>query len=414
MLNRNKIVSFTLIFFFINGLFVTAFNPVLASEIAENSWNTRASMHQARTELGVIAVDGKIYAIGGHTDSKFVCTNEQYNPVDDTWVTLNSMPTPRANFAIAAYDSKIYCIGGYSDNYYDTNPKTVFSINEVYDTSTDSWSTKASLPVAMEKLVVHVIDDKFFVIDTSKSNLFLYDPVQDSWIKKTVIPSPEDSTNSATDSFYGFSVAVNDKIIVYFTYVYATWTFRNKVMIYDTKTNVWSEGRVPSCIPDDVSNPFAPFTNIEGLSVVTSGINAPQKAYVFSAKYETLVYDPADDTWSTTKAIPTIRRCFDIAIVNDLVYVIGGNTGEYFARICSINEQYVPIGYSSTPIGSKPSDSLITSEPEPSTSLQTCLLVVILAITTLIIAMGMFFYFKKRKSGVTGDVSIFNLSKPLI
>ncbi|MCL1976683.1 MAG: kelch motif-containing protein [Candidatus Bathyarchaeota archaeon] len=59
------------------------------------------------------------------------------------------MPTARANFAIAVYEGKIYCIGGgivanYSDSYYEPPPPVEFSVNEVYDPITDSWSVKAS------------------------------------------------------------------------------------------------------------------------------------------------------------------------------------------------------------------------------------------------------------------------------
>jgi hypothetical protein len=43
------------------------FNSVSASSLVENSWTPKAPMQQARNSLGVIAVDGKIYAIGGYT-----------------------------------------------------------------------------------------------------------------------------------------------------------------------------------------------------------------------------------------------------------------------------------------------------------------------------------------------------------
>lgn len=51
-----------LLFFFISGTFVATFNPVSASELAENSWNTKMPMSQARQGLGAVTVDGKIYA----------------------------------------------------------------------------------------------------------------------------------------------------------------------------------------------------------------------------------------------------------------------------------------------------------------------------------------------------------------
>lgn len=65
-------------------------------------------MTQARANLGVIAMDGKIYAIGGQTDDDYVGTNERYDPKTDTWTTLEPMPTPRTNFATVEYQGKIW------------------------------------------------------------------------------------------------------------------------------------------------------------------------------------------------------------------------------------------------------------------------------------------------------------------
>ena len=74
-----------------------------------------------------------------------------------------------------------------------------------------------------------------------------------------------------------------------------------------------------------------------------------------------------------------------MTVVDDLLYVIGG----YCNSALAINEQYVPIGYSST---------MLTSEPESSS---IYLVVVVVVLTTGIIGAGLIFY-KKRKNGVYG------------
>jgi hypothetical protein len=58
----NKFVSFLLAFFFISGSFATVFSSVSASELVEDSWNTKQPMSQARANLGVVAVavDGNV------------------------------------------------------------------------------------------------------------------------------------------------------------------------------------------------------------------------------------------------------------------------------------------------------------------------------------------------------------------
>jgi len=171
----NKVIPFILIFLFISGSLTVAFSSVCASELVEDSWAKKAPMSQARSGLGVVAVDGKIYAIGGSTENDNVGTNERYDPKTDTWVVLKSMPTPRADFGIAAYRDKIYCIG---------NGPT-----EVYDIATDSWNIKKSIPIDGETLQAHTIDEKIFVMVSGL--LYMYDPVTDSWTQKTSLPTSE-------------------------------------------------------------------------------------------------------------------------------------------------------------------------------------------------------------------------------
>ena len=139
-------------------------NVTAASVAPQNAWIEKAPMHQARAGLGVVAVDDKIYAIGGSTASNstgpsflyggFVGTNEEYDPTKDSWTNKTPMPTPRAQFAIAIYQNKIYCIGGIigiqPDPIYHAFPTYVISgINEVYDQATDTWETKMPMPISM-------------------------------------------------------------------------------------------------------------------------------------------------------------------------------------------------------------------------------------------------------------------------
>ncbi|MDR2720192.1 MAG: hypothetical protein LBC03_05275 [Nitrososphaerota archaeon] len=95
MMYVNRFLVFVLLFFFVSGSFTVVFSSVSASEVVEDSWNTKKSMSQARYGLGVVAVEGKIYAIGGATSLNtydgsmggFVGTNECYDPTSDTWTT---------------------------------------------------------------------------------------------------------------------------------------------------------------------------------------------------------------------------------------------------------------------------------------------------------------------------------------
>jgi N-acetylneuraminic acid mutarotase len=261
-----------------------------------------------------------------------------YDTALDTWVTLEPMPTSRANFAIVALSGKIYCIGG--EVLDEPGAYRVYRIVEVYDIVTDSWSVKKDIPFDGLGIQAHVIDGKIFVISKGQ-DLFIYDPITDKWTQKTSMPRPEDIAVSAK-FLDTFSIATDNKIMVYFKYApydsvpTLPFIFKGKVMTYDTKTNVWSEeGKKPP-------NVLA----IAG-GCITSGIYAPQRVYIFGTN-NTLIYNPVNDVWSTSKTMPTYREQFGVAVVDDILYVIGGRGADFDPIIFSENERYVPNSYVGT------------------------------------------------------------------
>jgi hypothetical protein len=87
-------------------------------------------------------VDRKVFVVGGATNSASVAINQIYNRTTNKWTTGASMPTPRFSTASGVVDDILYVIGG------STNGVTPLSVVEAYDPSTNGWSTKASLPTA--------------------------------------------------------------------------------------------------------------------------------------------------------------------------------------------------------------------------------------------------------------------------
>ncbi|NXV78665.1 KLH42 protein, partial [Atlantisia rogersi] len=80
------------------------YNPCL------NEWSQLASMNQKRSNFKLLAVNGKLYAIGGQSLSNVEC----YNPENDWWSFVASMPNPLAEFSACECKGKIYVIGGYT------------------------------------------------------------------------------------------------------------------------------------------------------------------------------------------------------------------------------------------------------------------------------------------------------------
>lgn len=75
---------------------------------AENSWETKSSMHFSRTGAGAVAVNGIVYVMGGSqryntSDTGFsymsINSTEAYNPATDSWV--EKAPTRAMSFLIS-------------------------------------------------------------------------------------------------------------------------------------------------------------------------------------------------------------------------------------------------------------------------------------------------------------------------
>ncbi|MEM2098697.1 MAG: hypothetical protein QXU99_02980 [Candidatus Bathyarchaeia archaeon] len=339
-MSKNVALLLVLVFLTASCIKVTA--PVwVSASVVENSWVSKAPMQEARAGLGVVVVNGKIYAIGGSNSSGFmpsipgcaVLFNkdingitgviEEYDPATDSWIYRESMPTPRMLFATAVYQNKIYCIGGKTSS-------GITGVNEVYDPATDTWENKTSMPTARYGLTANVVNGKIYLIGGYPNRTIneVYDPVTDSWTTKTPVPTPLtfgfDTTTSAV---------FNNKVYV----IGGLSQDQNYSLnqIYDTETDKWSYGASP---PSSVGG---------GAAAATSGVLAPKRIYVFGVA-SNQIYDPKTDSWTTAADLPTDRYNFGVAAINDTFYVIGGHTysvplGNFAPS--AVNEQYTPIGY---------------------------------------------------------------------
>jgi hypothetical protein len=209
------------------------------------------------------------------------------------------MPTARVSLEANVANGKIYLIGGYVPD--DSSfGYSISNLNEVYDPSTDSWITRAPMPTAASDYASAVVDNRLFVIggqsDSPHSNLNqIYNPLNDKWSTGTLSPS---------GIRYGFCAAG-----------------------------------------------------------ATIGVNAPKRIYVLG---ETLhlwedepsnsvrIYNPQSDVWTFGADVPTKRHSFGVAVVDDILYVIGGSTVTYTEpfnwysssiMLYATNEQYTPFGY---------------------------------------------------------------------
>ena len=248
-------------------------------------------MPTARSGFAIASYENKIFVIGGSVGDTFTGNVEVYDPITDTWQTKASMPTPRADLCASVVNGKIYLIGG--KTYSSTAPYyRQTSINEVYDPATNTWSTNASIPTAVQGYASTVIGNKIYIIGGTRQSVLGSD------------------------------------------------TFTSANQIYDTETDTWTNGK-------SMNQPTS-----YGAAVATTDFMAPTKIYYFGGYMgttftnKTQVYDLENNVWTSGADMPTARAYLGVAVINDVIYAIGGFDG---ANWLQSNEQYKPLDYGKIP-----------------------------------------------------------------
>ena len=364
--------------------FMSVAKPASAAEVAENSWVTKAPMRVARSSLGVAMVNGKIYAIGGLNESQsFLGTNEMYDPETDNWVSKTSMPTPRSQFAISVYQNKIYVIGGLLKEPFIDRVRAS-AANEVYDPSTDTWETKASMPTPRSGLSASLVKGKIYLLGGGQEFPYpnwgpssineVYDPPTDTWATKTSMPQ---------HVYLAASVVLDEKIhVLGGQFEFLGGGYGDFHQVYDPENDTWKKA---NAVPEGFFSAGA---------AATTGTYAPKRIYVIGGERlnkdqtpsnVTQVYDPDQDGWTIGAPMPTPRSGFGIAVLNDELYAIGGWPG--FWPISPANEKFTPVGYSPVP-----PDDLEQKEGPAIVAVATAVAVV----AVVVAAAGLLLYRRKK------------------
>ena len=274
-----------------------------------------------------------VFASDGEFRVKLTASNEDgsdeasksivITPTSPCWTRLEDLQVARSHHISAAVNGRIYVMGG-------NNMSEV----EEYDPSTDTWTKKADIPTPRQGPSGCVVDGKIYVIgglsggftEIFHSTVEVYDPVSDTWTEKA--PMPSERINHA-------SVALNGKIYVFGGNI--GWNdaqLYNTIEMYDPDTDEWttlapngfiSRWGLTACTLN------GKIYAIGGSNAVTMPINSLQTVQE---------YDPIANTWINKSDMPTARAHLSSALVNDKIYLIGGDAAEL--QVLQTVEAYDP------------------------------------------------------------------------
>lgn len=288
------------------------------SVLPSDRWRIFADMNKERGNPGVVAFNNKIYVMGGYfsTSYGYNQTQEVYDPLTDSWQFRANLPNKRSDLMAASYGGKLYAIGGWNE----FQGGNITYTNE-YDPAANNWITKTSMitPVSGAGVVVVtktlIATDTIYILggfDGSKSigAVQKYDPISDTWSSGSPMPVPRSEMGATL---------LNGKIYT-IGGVTANGVTTNTVEIYYPISDTWKMGKP---LPE-VRASMAVGVR-QGQIYVVGGTD---NWVTGNPKNTAFVFDPGTNSWSTTiNPMPTTRTDCRAAVVNDIIYVIGGKGG---------------------------------------------------------------------------------------
>jgi N-acetylneuraminic acid mutarotase len=277
-----------------------------ADVTVEATWLMRARLQEARQEVGVAALQEKMYVVGGfRRDGSQANTAEAYEFTVDRWQFVQPLPVALDHPAAAAARGKLYVLGGFASG-------AAVDLTLEYDPQTDRWTARAQMPTRRGALAAAVIEEQVYAVGgfrdgVSVNDLARYDPATDRWEVLPSMPTPRDHLGAGAIKGRLYAVAGRNN---------TSFTLGN-LEEFDLLTRTWI-ARVP--MPTPRSGVAAAVVN-DRLFVFGGEGNVRDPRGVFQ---EVEAFDPDANRWQSLPPMPTPRHGIGAAVLLSDILIPGG------------------------------------------------------------------------------------------
>jgi len=331
---------------------------------ATDTWRAEPSLPSARHGTAAAVVDGVLYAAGGYSGSATLTTTDAFTPASGAWTMVAPLPgLPRASLAAIGVGNTLFVCGGgtHSGGVFDNVPdlyafdtgagtwtqkasaprkRTSFgmcAVNGVlyavgnseglggtavdaYDTTTNTWTTKAPFPIGGGTTVA-VVNGIIYAgaLGTGDDSMFAYDPAADAWTTRASCPDASEAQ--------GLKLAALGGIVYGAGYDPATNV--PTLRAYDPTTNTWSVKTPPALTHVGSSGGFVA---MQGRLWLLSDYSGGWSPAVES-------YDPATDTWRFEPSMNVGRTQFGAGVAGGMLFAVAGYDG---TSLISSVEKFTP------------------------------------------------------------------------
>jgi N-acetylneuraminic acid mutarotase len=293
-----------------------------------SGWYDRAPMPRAQQETAVVALDGRVWVLGGFNqlEQQIAWTNV-YDPQTDRWEQRQDFPVRAHHMNATVYDGKIW-VTGFLGEQFDADRRTF-----VYDPEADAWDTGPDLPIGRQRgaAATGLIDGKIYVaggVDRSDALPYfdVLDPTTGEW---TALPDvPRDVDHAAFGVIDGALVVAGGRNAL-------VDAISDQVNVFDPDAGQWTSGA-----PLPTARGGAASAVVDGKLYVFGGDgnSSPDAMGVFD---HVEAYDLAGDRWETLEPMPVPRHGLGAAAVDGIIYLPGGGTAAFVAPT-GLHQIYVP------------------------------------------------------------------------
>ncbi len=237
---------------------------------ADDRWYLAAPLPRGANHVAVVALAGRVYALGGFIEQNTdpVADAYAYDVATDRWTPIAPLPRPRGAAAAVALNGKVHLIGGASA---PKEERASVGWHETYDPDADRWTRLKALPGARDHVGcaawggrIHVIGGRFNTFEYNTDLHHIYFPERDTWEQRAPLPT----------------VRSGHGLVVY----------RDRLFAMGGEAGIVAGGQIT-------------------------------QARVFGQMES---YDPQTDTWQSHAPMPTPRHAVGAALLGEAIYVAGG------------------------------------------------------------------------------------------
>ena len=182
-----------------------------------------------------LGTDNLLYVAGGQTADMVPTVYNQvsrYDSTTNTWSNVAPLPVALGQGTIGAWNGKIYVAGGFIGGTSVTNAL------RIYDIATNTWTSGANMPTSpgVEAAAGAVVNGKFYVMGGDDFNnglntTFIYDISTNTWTTGATLPDFRTNT---------YGTAYNGLIYVYGGVILPAFTTTDTLLRYDPVANSWT------------------------------------------------------------------------------------------------------------------------------------------------------------------------------